>query len=251
MIAQVLAGGGDYDLLWSLIGAVRNGFPVENLRPLLVSENPRITATAAYLAYELGSDMRPVLDDLVPLADHPGAQWRSDIIIAMTDCVGPDNLDALSRIMLAFDDPEPFVHRAAMNFVIGAESLTLVHAVGEAAARFPGSPFETILSMLLGKRTRLDTRSLRMTDARLKQFIDHDEPVVRRFGVGLAARPTYVVDIGRLEIARGCRDEEGLRVIDFTMHRPRAELARLEYQKSGSQRGERWRTRQRSRDSQG
>ena len=246
MIEQVLAGNGDYDLHWNLIGAIRDGFPVEKLRPLLTSDDPRVTATAAYLAYELGSAMRPVLDELIPLADHPGAQWRSDIIIAMTDCVEPNDFNALCRIMLALDDPEPFVHRSAMNFVIGATNRSLANALTETARRLPGSPFETIHSLLLGEARRLVPSSVCISTAKLSEFIAHEEPIVRRFGVGLAARPICVIDIERLEIARNCRDEEGLRVVDFNMHRPRGRLAKVDYQRSGAQRGERWRAHLRS-----
>jgi len=242
MIERVLAGGGDYDLLWDLIRAIRNGFPVENLRPMLTSDDERVTATAAYLAYEIGSEMRPVLNELIPLAEHPGAQWRSDIIIAMTECVGPDDLDALSRIMLAFDDPDPFLHRAAIRFVIMAGSRSLANAISEAAKRYPGTPFEDIYSLLRNGAGRYFSPDWSAIDeGKLREFIEHPAPVVRRFGAGLAARPKLVVDVELLEIARNCEDEEALRILDHIMWSPmptEARLAKIRYLKSGSEQRE-------------
>jgi len=232
MIEQVLAGGDDYELLWNLIGAVRDGLSIEKMRPLLSSDDPRVTAIAAYLAYELGAEMQPLLGELIPLADHPEPQCRSDIVHALIECAGPNDLDALSRIMLAFDDPDPFVHRSAMTFVIVARSRSLAGAISEAAKRYPGTPFEDIFFVLVEGRHRLGSHWERVTAAKLTELIGHENAIVRRFGVGLAARPKLVVDAGFLEIARDCRDTEGLIMLDHISRRPKptgARVAKLDF----------------------
>ncbi len=228
-------------MLNDLCCAFRDGFPIENMRPLLVSDDARVTASAAFIAYELGSMMCPFLGELVALADHVDAQSRSDIIYALTECAGPDDLDALSRIMLAFDDRDPFVHRSAIQFVIVASDRSVGSAVTEAARRFPRSPFEDVLFVLGEDRSRLDSRWERITAAKLTELIGHEEAIVRRFGVGLAARPKLVVDVGFLEIARNCRDTQGLAVINHVMWSPtlkRSRLANVKFLESGLERGE-------------
>jgi hypothetical protein len=228
MIEQVLAGGDDYELLWNLIGAVRDGFSIEKMRPLLSSDDPRVTAIAAYLAYELGAEMQPLLGELIPLADHPEPQCRSDIVHALIECAGPNDLDALSRIMLASDDPEPFIHRAAIQFVIVADGRSLANAVSEAVKRYPGTPFEDIFVLLRnGGKGHFFPDWGRIGKGKLRQFIQHPAPIVRRFGVGLAARPKLVVDAEFLEIARDCHDAEGLIMLDHISRRPKPTGARI------------------------
>jgi hypothetical protein len=237
MIEHALVGNGDGTMWIELCGAFQKGFPIENLRRLLVSEDDRVSSGAAFLANELGKMMRPFIDELVALASHTDAQARSDVLYALSHCAGPADLDALSRIMLAFDDPEPFVHRSAMMFVIMADDRSLASAITEAARRFPGSPFERILSILLGRRDRLYLPWEQIDAAKLSEFINCEEAVVRRFGVGLAARPKPVVDVGFLEIARVCGDTEGIGMIDSIMRSPKptnARLARIEYVESES-----------------
>ena len=54
MIECVLSADCDGNYSQELYSAFCDGFPIENLQPLLASSSPEAQATAAYLAYELG-----------------------------------------------------------------------------------------------------------------------------------------------------------------------------------------------------
>ncbi len=235
MLEHALAGNGDGAIWHDLCGALHKGLPVERIRPLFTSSNPCVIAGVAFIANELGRLMHPFMNELITLADDASAQVRSDVIYALSRCARSSDLNALSRIMLAFDDPDPFVHRAAIMFPVTANDRALSCAVAESARRFPKSPFERILSLLQGGRDRLSPHWEQISTAKLTELINHDEAVVRRFGVGLAARPRLVVDVNFLEIAKGCEDSEGLAMIDHFTRSPKptnARLARVAYVES-------------------
>lgn len=231
MIERVLAGDGEAGLVWDLYGAFYKGFPIENFKRLLESDDPEVTAVAAFLANELGHLVRPYAAGIAELIDHPDPQARSDAIHGLRPCIGREDIEIVGRIILALDDPDDFVHRAAMFFILMTRSIRwLVLGAKEAAKRAPKRGF-TDISNILPSCGEIDK-------AKLTQFISHANPVVRRFGVGLSARAKFVVDADFLEIARDCRDAEGLRMVEYISDYPKpvgARIAKLSYIESGSE----------------
>ena len=80
-----------------LCSAFWNGFPNENLRPMLVSNNPEILSLAAYLIYELGAKVRCLLDDIIPLLGNEDPQIRASAVIALGECATKFDTIALGR----------------------------------------------------------------------------------------------------------------------------------------------------------
>lgn len=190
-----------------LYSAFRNGFPLENLRRLLVSDLDRARGLGAYLVYELGWLAHPLVQEIGELLQDSEPQVRSDAVYALTDCTHRYDGKILGQLLLLLDDSDPFVHRSVINFVRYAEIWQLNLAINEAALVRPDSAFDTVIKANCGRRS-IVSRSL------LKFLVSHQEPVVRRFGAGMAGRPRPIIDDNFLDIAEECNDNEGLRVIN-------------------------------------
>jgi hypothetical protein len=213
-------------MVWDLYSAFYKGFPIENLRPLLVSDDLDVSGSGALLANELGDRMGPLIDEVLALAEHTHTQARSDALYALQACARPCNVNALGRLVLALDDPGPFVHRAAMQFIIMARYRCVKIGAEEAKRQRPTSPFQAIWS-LIQESGNLKWSPEQITKDEIAEFIHHPAPVVRRFGVGLAARPKLVVDVELLDIARGCEDSEGVGMVDYILRSPLPSGARV------------------------
>lgn len=215
MIALVLSGD-ERCFGQELYGAFRRGFPIENLRPLLRSSEPETLGLGSYLVYELGGRARGVIDDIVPLLESEYPQVRSNAIIALMGCATRFEGTALGNVISLLDDPEPFVQRGAMRFVQNCEDSQLHAGVFHAARLNPGTVFEdfpSFLGMKWPDHGNISAKSM-------AKLLSHESPIVKRFGVGLAARPRKVVDEGLLEIAYQYDDEECRLVLDSARSRP-------------------------------
>ncbi len=192
-----------------LYGAFLRGFPLENLRRLLTSENDAAVQTAAYLVYELGWPVHPLVAEISELLQHAEPQVRFDAVHALRECTTKDDGEALGKAFLLLDDPSPFVHRGVIQFIQFAEDWKLRFAVHGAAKLRGGSVFETVISALIRKSPGILEKS------ELNKLVVHSDPIVRRFAAGMAIRPRHVVDEEFLDIALACNDEEGIRAVDW------------------------------------
>lgn len=197
---------------FELYAAFRKGFPIENLSKLLKSESDRATSMGAFVANELGKLAAPCLQELTTLLAHKSPQIRSDAVHALRGCVTFKNIDTMGRILLLLDDPDPFVHRSVMFFILMRRGLGLHAATTKAAELAPGTGFEKVAKIL--------PKSGRVGKLTLRRLVADEIPVVRRFAVGLACMPRLVVDAERLDIAENCRDAEGARMVNNIRERP-------------------------------
>ncbi len=218
MIDAILAGE-DVDA-FELIGAFYRGYPVKNLSRLLCSSNKKAVAAGAYIANEIGNMLQPCIDELTALLDNESAQIRSDVIHGLGACANVKHRKALGKLILALDDPEPFVHRAAiLSIARDRYDTRLAYGARAAAELAPGTVFEEIADVFRCSE-RVDTETLR-------RLIAHQDPVARRFAVGVACRAEIVLDAERLEIAENCNDEKGHAVLDEMRERPKPIGARI------------------------
>jgi len=209
MIERALSGEGEGVDSQALYSAFYKGLPVEKLRPLLTSPLPKARALGSYLAYELEHAMHPLVPELSALLEDEDAQVRADALMALRSCTGPGDGEALGRCVLLLADESPFVQKIAMRHIEFCDRWQINLGVNEAAEIHPGTVFEE-LPRFVGKRFGT---YLRISEALLRMMIRHEDPVVKRLAVGLAARPVERIDAAHLRIARMWKDEQARRVI--------------------------------------
>jgi hypothetical protein len=211
MIRHALSDGYKGEFSQELYSAFCSGYPIENLQPLLTSNSINAVRTGAYLVYELGGLARPLVREIEALLDNPEPQIKSDAIIALRDCATTKaNASALGKIILLLGDADSFVQRGVMAFVHACRLSQLELGTAEANKISPDSVFG-VLAEAIKRPVSRDT---------IKALIEHPEPIAKRFGVGLAARPRDVVDLDFLKIAESWNDAEALEFLGFVWKHP-------------------------------
>jgi hypothetical protein len=195
---------GDSELTFALQSEFHKGFPLENLRPLLRSENLYTQGAAAYLVAEmsprLSYGMNCVVADIADLLDSKIVRIRFDAIEALLGCTtGADGI-ILGRVMLRLDDEVFGIRWKVAQFIRFAERWQLRLAVENAAALRPDSAFP-ILAKVHGQYLNATTDTVRW-------LVEHPNPLVRRFGAAVAGRPRSVVDEQFLAMAEASHDDE-------------------------------------------
>ncbi|RWP75463.1 hypothetical protein [Mesorhizobium sp.] len=205
-MSKLLAPGfeGDSELTFALQSEFHKGFPLENLRPLLTSDNLHTQAAAAYLVAEANSKMsykmNCVVAEIAGLLDSKIVRIRFDAIEALLGCTTPDDGAILGRVMLKLDDEVFGVRSKVAEFIRFAERWQLRLAVENAAALCPDSAFP-ILAKAHGQYLNATTKTVRW-------LLDHPNPLVRRFGAAVAVRPRSVVDEQFLAMAEASHDAD-------------------------------------------
>ncbi|WP_282611188.1 HEAT repeat domain-containing protein [Pelagibius sp. Alg239-R121] len=218
MIEAILAGE-DVDA-FELIGAFYRGYPVKNLSKLLCSNYKPAVAAGAYIANQIGNMLQPCIDELTVLLNDESVQIRSDVIFGLGACANVRHEEALGRLLLALGDPDPFVHRAAiLSIARNRDDTRLAYGARAAAKLAPGTVFEEIAEVFRSSE-RVDTETL-------KQLIRHQNPIARRFAVGVACRAEIILDAERLAIVENCNDEKGRLVLNEMRRRPKPIGARI------------------------
>ena len=65
-----------------LLEQFQRGAPVDYLRPMLSSPDPKLASSAAWIASELGETGKPLLDAVVILVEHPDKEFGSGALTA-------------------------------------------------------------------------------------------------------------------------------------------------------------------------
>lgn len=206
MMSKLLAPGfeGDGELGNALLSEFKKGFPIENLRPLLVSSNVHTQATAAFITAEMGFrlsfKLNCVVAEVTDLLDSKNSRTRFDAIEALGNCTTPADGTLLGRIMLRLDDEHAGVRWKVAQFICFAQRWQLRLAVENAAALRPGSAFEILASA--------HGQYLMPTAKKVRWLLDHPDALVRRFGAAVAVRPREVVDERFVALAEHSGDAE-------------------------------------------
>jgi len=210
---ELALSGKNTDFHQELLSAFYSGFPMENLRPLLVSGDPEILGLGSYLIYELGPRARSLLDVIVPLLNNESPRVRADAIIALQECATRFDTQALGRIIELLNDIDPFVQRIAMRFVQACEHGMLLSGVITAADSNPGTIFAELPGYLIQK-VFYSYISVPVSADTLERLLSHADPDAVRFGVGLATRPREFVDETFIDMAAHIEDEECRNVLE-------------------------------------
>ncbi|RWL13889.1 MAG: hypothetical protein EOR57_32635 [Mesorhizobium sp.] len=180
---------GDSGLTFALQSEFHKGFPLENLRPLLMSGNIHTQAAAAFLVAEislrLSFNMNCVVAEIADLLDSKVVRIRFDAIEALLGCTTPADGTILGRVMLRLDDERAGVRWRVVQFICLAERWQLRLAVENAAALRPVSAFKTLVNAY-GHYFMPNAKDL-------PRLLAHPDAVLRRFAAAVAIRPREVI----------------------------------------------------------
>ncbi len=163
-----------------LLREYHRGYPLENLRPLLVHDDPSVVKTGAFIASELGAKGSPLLSDIVRLVGHP----EKSVIFDVIDCVllwaTPSNKSELASVVTLLSDPESGVRWKAMDFLSRASAEQLGAALSFLEGKEPNSVNVRGLRWLVGSHASVPQD--------VKTVLQSQEEVLRKYGVVAASR---------------------------------------------------------------
>jgi len=156
------------------------GYPLDNLRPLLLHNNSRVATTGAWIASELGAKGSVLLEDVSPLIGHPEKGVRFWAIDCVLLWAGPSDQAELASVIELLNDPEPGVRWKAMDFLSRATREQLEAALSSLEAREPNSMNVRGLRWLIGSHAS-DLQDV-------KTALQSQDGVLRKYGVVAARR---------------------------------------------------------------
>ncbi|CAN7500195.1 hypothetical protein LJR234_003631 [Mesorhizobium amorphae] len=182
------------------LGELGKTVPLESLRLLLTSGNARTRATGAFLATFQNQNISSMVGELAALLADDNPRTRFDAVESILRCSTRGDGDYLAQALFALDDEHDGVRTGAIKFVRFAKDWQLKFARQRAASLRPRTPFSAIAE--ISGQWRDDA------SATIRAMLDHAEPVVRRFGLGLAGRARFVVVDVFVEWAQASPDPE-------------------------------------------
>lgn len=176
------------------------GYPIENLKSLINSELLSAQSTASFIATELWLKSAPLLEDLAKLLNHPTARTRYDTLETLWKCATYKDGWAIAAVLRHLEDPWPGVRHGAIDAIRLADRKALLSGFNHLKAEYPKTSYAKFgKAFLMAERGNNEV---------LKSLLTDNDPVARRFAVGLAARPRLVVDDSRLQLAMESSDAE-------------------------------------------
>jgi hypothetical protein len=161
------------DLTNQLLKEFHRGYPLENLRPLLRSEDERLVNTGIWVASELGEKGKPLLSEVSALVEHPSKRVRFLVIDCILLWAGPWNKPELASAVSMMDDSESAVRWKALSFLWRASREQLSAALSHFHVTEPGSAYLPGLSWLLSSNasnSETVKAALRDQDSRMRKF---------------------------------------------------------------------------------
>jgi hypothetical protein len=190
------------DLTNELLREFQRGYSLENLRPLLHSENERLLNTGIWIASELGEKGKPLLSDVSPLLSHPARRVRYFAIDCILLWAGPSNGRELALAVTLMEDNDSAVRWKAIDFLSRASREQLRAALSHLEVTEPKSTSVAGLAWLLGPS---GTNPKQVVSA-----LQSPNDLLRKYGAVAAARMfkenrepfTYAQSIDDPEIRR-------------------------------------------------
>lgn len=167
-----------------LLTEFHRGYPIENLRPLLVHENEDFVRIGVWIASELGEKGAPLLSDVVSLLSHP----RKEVRFSAIDCVlawaaHSNAIEIVSTISL-LDDPESGIRWKVMDFLARVSLEQLQAALSYLDVTEPQSAQARGLRWLLSSDARNDKEVI--------STLQSEDGFLRKYGVVAATRMARV-----------------------------------------------------------
>jgi len=161
-----------------LLREFQRGYPLDDLRQLLKSNDEQLVAIAAWITSELGVNCRPLLPDVVPLLTHPMQRiryWALDSLFWTL----PENGCDLARAFKLLGDSEEGIRRKVLDllFRLSIEQIEAAYLCKEEVLP---------LSVHDGLGWLLSADSL--VPEKVESVLRGTDPVLREVGVVAAAR---------------------------------------------------------------
>lgn len=167
-----------------LLTKFHQGYPLENLRPLLLNDNTELVKVGAWIASELGEKGNALLNDVSPLLQHPESRIRFFAIGCILLWADPSKARELASVVSLIDDPEPRVRWKVMDFLSRATREQLLAALSYFEATNPQS------KNIWGLRLLLAADADRPREAMIA--LQNQDRQMRKYGVVLAQRVAEV-----------------------------------------------------------
>jgi hypothetical protein len=206
MLKTLLSPGydGDGKLANDFLSELGKTVPLESLSLLLTSANERTRATGAFLATFQDRNINAMIGDLAGLLDDAVIRTRFDAAESIWSCSGRDDGEFLGRALLHLDDNEAGPRWGAIRSIQCHRGWKLQLACKHAAQLRPNSSFSTIFEIY----SDYDRNYECVSPTKVKTMLGHADALVRRFGLGLAGQPQYVVIDRFVEWAQASPDPE-------------------------------------------
>jgi hypothetical protein len=152
LINQLIAGPVESQLgllANELLREFQHGYPLQHLRPLLLSADDYVAETGIWVASELGQQARPLLGEITRLLHHPVKAVRFFAIDAILSSATEANKHEVALVIPLIDDAEAAVRWKAMEFLARASSAQLQPALDYLRATEPDSGHVDGLGWLL------------------------------------------------------------------------------------------------------
>ncbi|RVD55691.1 hypothetical protein EN828_27100 [Mesorhizobium sp. M2D.F.Ca.ET.185.01.1.1] len=202
ILERLLSPSDDDDgtLANDFLGELGKTVPFESLRLLLTSANPRTRATGAFLATFQNRNISSMVGELAALLADDNPRTRFDAVESILRCSTRAHGDYLAQALFALADGHEGVRMGAIRFVRFAKDWQLKFARQRAASLRPQTSFSAIADIT--GQWEDDASGM------IRAMLDHAEPVVRRYGLGLASRARLVVVDAFVEWAQASADPE-------------------------------------------
>jgi hypothetical protein len=180
LLRDVLQTPDDGKLAYQLKKRFVAGFPVVNLRQLLVSDNEPVVKTGSWILSELGDGARPLIHDASRLLNYQVPIVRYYAIETILVCGRADDAEIASRILPLLEDAHKAVRKRSMFFLAQQSRHVLQAMLSWLQTPFETSPYEEGLQFLLS-----DAGS----DAEaVISWLNDPRALARRFAAAAAAR---------------------------------------------------------------
>lgn len=215
MVEKLLDPSSDTDdgvLVNDLLGEFWRGYPIENLRRLLV---PATIGDAAFLVSELGQKVRPLIREVADLLEDDSARIRFDAISALSQCTTWEDGWAVAKIVRALGDPHEGVRWMACKALRYMESSQLHSGLEYLHSHDPASVFASFRNAFLA----IERRPKKAT-ATFEKLLSSDEPIARRFGAAMLVRPRLFIDPAFVALAAPIEDSEVAKLVGDATESP-------------------------------
>jgi hypothetical protein len=176
----------DGRLAVDLLAEFHRGYPLGNLKPLLLNHSAEAVKVGAWIASELGEMGKPLLNETSPLLQHPDSKVRFFVIDCILLWADPSKGHELASVVNLIDDPESRVRWKVMEFLSRATREQLAAALSYVEMKNPKSKNIRGLRLLLGSGAQNPNEAMTAL---------HDgDDLMRKYGAVLARR---VVEINK------------------------------------------------------
>jgi hypothetical protein len=166
---------------YALLQFYFDGFPLETLRLLLRSDDVFVQRSASFIASELGSEARSLVDDAIPLLSSMDLHVSCYAMEVLTVCCDGEHAEKFVHVVRMLESDDEFRRNHAMYLVSNADVSQL-----EAARRVFEAPnshnrtHEHGLTLLVGGD--------RLQPTVVTAMMHNTDPLIRRYGVIAAKR---------------------------------------------------------------